>query len=85
MPPITLNSQLSSCTSFLVGRVIARTGALETIKLFFLSFIQLVCMEPLLCASHVGPVDAGINDRQGIEIPGKARQTTKKVSRVAQK
>ena len=34
-------------------------------------------MEPLLCASHMGPVDAGISDRQGIEIPGKARQTNK--------
>ena len=25
----------------------------------------------------MGPVDAGISDRQGIEIPGKARQTNK--------
>ena len=41
-------------------------------------------MEPLLCAHHMGPADAGINDRQETETPGKARQTTKKVSLVVQ-
>lgn len=35
-------------------------------------------MKPLLGATHRGPGDAEINDRQGTEIPGKERLTTKK-------